>query len=122
MGCDVGERVWGYSDLPFPSPSFPAGLSPPDPTELNVPASDGAAQDNHSTPGTFVQPYNWHSVSVSQIYRYRCPCNDNNAWVTMSGPLAIERMVQLNSQTSKWRFLIRKSHPGEAKIDPLPNQ
>ena len=117
--CTVSERVdYRAADLPFPSPPFPAGLNPPNPTILSVAATDGAAQDNHSTPGAFVKPYAAASVTAMQIYRYTCPCSNGGNPVTIFGPLAIVRSVIRNPNGS-FRFEITKSG-ATATINPLP--
>lgn len=117
--CEGGERVdYQAADIPWPSPPFRANISPPNPTILNVPGRDGAAQDNHSTPGPFVQPYRAASFTASQIYRFHCPCHQNDAWVTLMGPLNITRAVSQNPNGS-WKFTITKSG-SSATIDPLP--
>ena len=117
--CMVGERVdYRAADLPFPSPPFPAGLNPPNPTILNVAGTDGAAQDNHSTPGAFVKPYAAAAVTAMQIYRYTCPCANGGNPVTIFGPLNIVRSVIMNANGS-FRFEITKSG-ATATINPLP--
>jgi hypothetical protein len=117
--CMVGERVdYRAADLPFPSPPFPAGLNPNNPTILNVAATEGRAQDNHSTPGDFVKPFAAASVTAMQIYRYTCPCSNGGNPVTIFGPLAIVRSVIRNPNGS-FRFEITKSG-ATATINPLP--
>lgn len=117
--CTVGEKVdYNSSDLPFPSPPFPSGLSPTNPTILNVPGDDGVAQDNHSTPGTFVKPYQAASVVASQVYRYSCPCHNSGAFETLLGPHNITRTVSQNTNGS-WKFTITKTG-SSATINPLP--
>jgi len=114
--CEMGERVSGYTANPFPSPPFKAGLSPSDPTELSFEATRDA-EDNHQTPGPFVTPFTGATVTASQIYRYRCPCNNNNAWVTLMGPHDIVRTVTENG-SGGWKFVISKSG-SSATINPL---
>lgn len=115
--CEVGERVYGYSSNPFPSPPFPANLAPNDPTEISVAGTNGGFQDNHSTPGSFVSPFQAASVTASQIYRFRCPCHNSNAWVTLLGPHDIVRSVAENG-SGGWKFIISKTG-ASATIDPL---
>jgi len=64
LACNVGERVT-YSTWPFPNPPF--ADSPPNPAEINVPASDGVFSDIHSTLLTGL--YSSASVGGAQIYR-----------------------------------------------------
>ncbi len=117
--CAVGERVdYNAADLPFASPPFPAGINPSNPTIINVNGADGALEDNHSTPGTFVKPYSAASVTSSQIYRYSCPCHNAGAFETLLGPHDIVRSVTQKTN-GKWKFTITKTG-SSAKIDPLP--
>ena len=117
--CTVGERVdYRAADIPFPSPPFPAGLRPNNPTILNVAGVNGAAQDNHSTPGAFVKPYAAASVTATQIYRYTCTCANSGNPVTIMGPINIVRAVIMNANGS-FRFEITKSG-SSATINPLP--
>lgn len=117
--CTIGEKVdYTASDLPFASPPFPSGISPPNPTVTEGSATGGFLEDNHSTPGTFVKPYSAKTITASQIYRYRCTCKDNNAWITLLGPLSITRSVSQNTNGS-WKFTITKSGQS-ATINPLP--
>jgi hypothetical protein len=124
--CTMGEIVtYNPSNLPFPSPPFPAGLNPANPTITNFSASSGAAQDNHSTPGTFVKPYSQQTVVATQYYRYSCPCQNNGAYVNVVGPLSISRSVTSNG-AGGWEFVITKpnitplSGASNASINPLP--
>lgn len=118
-GCRVGERV-EYESLPFPSPPFKAGISPPNPTELDVAhGAFGGLQDNHSTDGPFVQPYTSATVTATQTERYRCTCKENNAWIQFAGPWTIVRTVTQRGD-GKWKFTITKDG-NSATIDPLPS-
>jgi hypothetical protein len=117
--CTVGEKVdYNAADLPFASPPFPSGINPSNPTILNVSGADGALQDNHATPGTFVKPYSARSVTSSQIYRYSCPCHNAGAFETLLGPHDIVRSVSQKTN-GRWKFTITKTG-SSAKIDPLP--
>jgi hypothetical protein len=117
--CLFGENVeYDPTDVPFPSPPFPEGLSPGNPTDLNVPASDGSAQDNHSTPGAFANPYQARTLTATQIYRYSCPCHNSGQWETMMGPHRIIRSVSRNANGT-WKFTISKTG-ASATINPLP--
>jgi hypothetical protein len=120
--CTWAEIVaYKPADLPFPSPPFPAGLSPPNPTiqpTPPVPGSDGASQDNHSTPGTFVKPYKAASVVAVQNYRYTCTCANNGNPIVISGPISITRTVGQNADGT-FKFVISKSG-SSATINPLP--
>lgn len=116
--CNVGEVVNNYTSNPFPSPPFPSGINPPDPTIINVQGNYGGMGDNHSTPGTFVKPYSASTVTSTQIYRYQCPCQNNNAWTTLMGPHSIVRSVATNG-SGGWKFTITKTG-ASATIDPLP--
>ena len=120
--CGVGERVdYNAADLPFPSPPFPSGLNPPNPTTDPVFGGDLGTfpnGDTHSTPGTFVTPYSARTVTATQIYRYHCPCHNGDAWTTLMGPHNIVRSVSQNANGS-WKFTVTKSG-SSASIDPLP--
>lgn len=119
--CQVGEKVdYNPADLPFASPPFPAGLNPPNPETGQVAGDLGAFPngDVHVTPGSFVKPYSAKSITATQIYRYRCPCHNNNAWQTLIGPLNIVRSVSRNPNGS-WKFTVTKSG-ASATINPLP--
>ena len=117
--CTISELVqYTASDLPFPSPPFPAGLNPPNPTILSVPGVDGVAQDNHSTPGTFVKPYAAASVTAVQRYRYTCACDNSGNPVVIVGPINLVRSVFKNP-TGTFGFKITKSG-SSATINPLP--
>lgn len=119
LKCDIGERVdYDPGDLPFPSPPFPAGISPSNPTQNSQDAALGTAYDNHITAGSFVTPYNSRSVVASQVYRFSCPCYSSGDWITIAGPHDITRSVISNGGGS-WRFEVTKT--GEsATINPLP--
>lgn len=118
--CSVGERVdYDPADIPWPSPPFPAGHFPPNPTIGNVPATDGAVFDNHTTTGTFVKPYAARSFTAIQVYRYTCPCANGGNPVSLSGfPYSIVRTVSQNAN-STWKFTVTKTG-SSATIDPLP--
>ena len=120
--CGVGENVsYNAADLPFPSPPFPSGLNPPNPTNTPVYGGDLGTfpnGDTHSTPGTFVTPYSARTVTATQIYRYHCPCHNSDAWTTLMGPHNIVRSVSQNANGS-WKFTVTKSG-SSASIDPLP--
>jgi hypothetical protein len=116
QACNVGERVT-YPQIPFPTP-FPA-LSPPNPTEIDVPGSYGGLIDTHSTPGQFRTPYFTNAFHAEQIYRYQCPCSNGGAWSTMMGPHNITRFVNQHAPNGNWYFLLSKLGD-TATIDPLP--
>jgi hypothetical protein len=120
--CRVGEKVdYNAADLPFPSPPFPSGLNPPNPTTTPDYAGNLGTfpfGDNHSTPGTFVKPYSAATVTATQIYRYHCPCHNSDAWTTLLGPHNIVRSVSQSTGTN-WKFTITKTG-SSATIDPLP--
>lgn len=116
--CQIGEIVtYPAASIPFPSPPFPP-LSPNNPTIIWVAAAAGTFQDNHSTPGTFVKPYAAASVTATQNYRFRCPCENNNNPAVISGPISIVRSVSQRPD-AQFRFTITKSG-SSASIDPLP--
>jgi hypothetical protein len=120
--CTVAEKVdYNNADLPFASPPFPAGINPPNPTILPSPpvrGTDGAIQDNHSTPGAFVKPYSAKTITSTQVYRYTCGCANSGQPVVLYGPLSIVRSVSQNSDSS-WKFVITKDGKS-ATINPLP--
>ena len=107
------------ADLPFPSPPFPAGINPPNPTigpSPPVVGSAGSLMDDHATPGSFVTPYSAKSITATQYYRYTCPCANNGNPVPIYGPLSIVRSVTFLD--NRWQFIITKDG-NIAKIDPL---
>ena len=118
----MDEKVdYNSADLPFQSPPFPAGLNPSNPTigpSPPIPGPDGAAQDDHRTPGTFVKPYSAKTITATQVYRYTCPCANGGQPVVVYGPLNIVRSVSQNTDGS-WKFEIRKD-THSATINPLP--
>jgi hypothetical protein len=117
--CRVGEKVdYSASELPFASPPFPAGLSPENPSIVDDWGDGGVTHDDHSTPGQFVKPYQAATITATQIYRYRCPCHNNNAWETLVGPHNLIREVAQNPNGS-WKFTITKTG-SSATINPLP--
>lgn len=117
--CTVGEIVeYSLSDIPFPSPPFPAGLRPQNPTIIDIAGTDGRFEDNHSTPGTFAKPYKPASVTAVQRYRYTCPCANGGKPVVLVGPINIVRSV-VKKADGNFKFEINKSG-SSATIDPLP--
>ena len=117
--CTVGEIVTypGTGNYFPPSPPFPT-TGFPNPTVIDLPASDGGFQDTHSTRGTFVTPYSSSSFTATQYYRYRCPCRSSGNYVNLVGPINIVRAVS-PSTGGRWKFTITKSG-ASATIDPLP--
>jgi hypothetical protein len=120
--CTVTEKVdYNSQDLPFASPPFPANINPPNPTILPVPpvpGTDGAIEDNNSTPGSFVKPYSAKTITATQVWRYTCGCANNGQPVVFYGPHSIVRSVTQNTDGS-WKFLITKDGKS-ATINPLP--
>jgi hypothetical protein len=111
-GCDIGEEVT-YPEMPFPAP-FP-NLNYPNPTTINVNASEPFIQDLHETNGAFRTPYFTKNFVAQQIFRYRCQCNGNQ-WNTLMGPHDITRSVFQEGGT--WKFRITKH--GESVTINLP--
>lgn len=119
--CFVGEIVTypGTGNYTFPSPPFP-NITVPNPTTTGRPGNEGAFQDNHSTPGSFVRPYSNSSFTATQYYRYSCPCKNGGAYVNVAGPNDIVRTVsRVNFSTPDYKFTITKSG-ASATINPLP--
>jgi len=117
--CTVGEIVTypGTGNYFPPSPPFPT-TGFPNPTIIDLPATDGGFQDTHSTRGTFVTPYSSSSFTATQNYRYKCPCRSSGNYVNLVGPINIVRAVS-PSTGGRWKFTITKSG-ASATIDPLP--
>jgi hypothetical protein len=117
--CEVGERVdYAWFHVPFPAP-FP-DWTPANPTEVSVNGAYGSMNDDHwpGLPGSpFRTPYTFNTMTASQIYRYKCPCAPNQ-WITLMGPLDINRSVLLNGNGT-YRYEITKGN-GFATINPLP--
>jgi YD repeat-containing protein len=118
--CQMGESVTypGPSPFPRPSPPFPPG-NHANPTEFEFSAEEAAFDVHFVPPGDFVKPYSSSSYTATQIYRYRCPCQNNNNWVTVMGPLQIVRSVSQNANGT-WKYTITKPTNGQASVDPLP--
>ena len=95
-----------------------SGNAHPESTVTEGTATGGFLEDDHTTPGTFVKPYQAKTITAAQIYRYRCTCKQNNAWITVLDGLSIERSVSQNANGS-WKFTITKSGQ-TATINPLP--
>jgi hypothetical protein len=122
-GCRVGEYVtypgtgnYFPASPPFPSES-PGGL--PNPSAPDAAGNMGVGNDIHrpGSTSTFVMPYQAATYTAVQIFRYKCPCKENNAWQTLLGPLDIVRTVSPSG--NNWKYTITKSGVA-ATIDPLP--
>jgi len=108
-------RSPGGNPYIWPSPPWNGGGTA-NPTNLSVPATDGVAQDNHSTLG-FLKPYTAASFTASQDYRYTCTdVNGGNPVLIESH--AIVRSVSQNPNGS-WKYVITKSGASNS-INPLP--
>lgn len=115
QGCDVHETVRYPSGPSYQPPSPPFPNAPyPSPTELSGLASNGFAQDRHSSGGdasSFVRPYQASSFTAYQSYEYKCKCDDYpNDWTPFSGyrDIQIVRKVE-NRATNVWFYVISKS-------------
>jgi len=110
----VGEKVDYPGGNPYYWPSPPWSCSTPNPTIIDIDATDGSCVDNHS-PGSFTTPYTNTSFSANQIYRYRCtPCGDYQTLLSIGSILRI-----VSGSGDLWRYSITKSG-AYAEIFPLP--
>ncbi|WP_347986711.1 carboxypeptidase-like regulatory domain-containing protein [Methylomonas sp. AM2-LC] len=116
-GCTISEKVEYPGASPYPWPSPPWTGSTQNPTILSVPASDGTAQDNHSSLG-FLAPYVAASFSATQNYRYTCACANGGSPVVINGPITISRSVTKNANNT-YKYTITKSGSSNV-INPLP--
>lgn len=140
--CFIGERVAYPGDTnpwPFPPP-FPA-ISANNPT-LSMPgdivSTAGNFDDDHSTPGNFRPPYSVTSFNTQQIYRFHCPCYNNDNWKNLAPDpnnpdktMSIFRQVTNTLYPATWVFQICKDNIAPAStqanyscalIKPLPQQ
>jgi hypothetical protein len=134
QGCFVQEKVQypgTGSSYTFPSPPFPSGNSPDNPTLGPDPLAPGPSMgilDDQLIRGTFKPPYSAASISATQIYRYYCNCYQNGAWQTLAGPLNIYRQVSNTLFSSVWVYQVCKDNVSPqtgyscALINPLPQQ
>lgn len=117
--CQIGENVVYPGGDPFVWPKPPYDGSTPNPTILWVPASDGAAQDNHS-PKPFVEPYKASRFKAKQDYRYQCPAPTGIVNFTGWTDILITRTVADSTGKGCWGYTINKMD-GTATETPLPH-
>jgi hypothetical protein len=106
-----------YSPWPVPRP--PWSDNPIQDYVANVPASDGALDDPHST-GFPITPYSQSTFVGSQIYRHNCRCAIGAPeWTTLHEPFGgLVRSIDSNGNGT-WRFTITKSGVQNG-VNPLP--
>jgi hypothetical protein len=104
MYCTVRETL-DYSQLPFPSPPFPPNIWGASPSY--IPATLIYFTDQHTTGGTFVQPYSDSAVYLYQTYQYSCPCANDGEWTQFSPDLVVERHV---TWLAPWKFFTAKTN------------
>lgn len=119
-----GQGDYTFHSPPFPSNTFTTVKNPTDGPTWNAAYPPryvnevGIIEDWNSTVGYFVKPYtsDWNFVAT-QLFQYRCPCNNNNAWTTIAGPLTIHRALTPNSDGT-WRFAGCKDDIPPSKNQP----
>lgn len=116
--CSVGEKI--TFDTPnaifvWPPPWEYSNLNG-DTIEGN--ANFGVLTDRHGN-GPIRRPYVEASFTATQIYYYKCPCDNNGQPVTMMGPLSITRTIHEVSP-GIWQYTITKT--GETGTVTLPPQ
>jgi hypothetical protein len=115
--CKVGEYVkYPGSADPYNWPSPPwDGSGTPNPTILWVDATDGRAQDNHSSKG-FLKPYESATFAAQQKYRFKC----GSKTTVFSGwsRVIISRRVWDRTGRGCWTYKITKS--GAEASERLP--
>jgi hypothetical protein len=118
--CWLAEKVW-YPGEVWPAP-FPA-FTPDNPyLGGNLIPGNGQSVDNHFLPpGPWRTPYFVKSFTANQVYRFHCPCYQNDNWIYVFGsesnPVQIVRSVQQRTD-GRYKFLITKTG-SSATIDPL---
>jgi hypothetical protein len=117
--CTVGETV-NYPGTSNPylwaSPPY-ASTATSNPTTTSFTATSGAGTDQHGHPN-FLRPYTSNNFNATQNYRFQCTNYQNAAWITMMGPLTINRAISQNSNGT-WQYVITKSGSSDS-VNPLP--
>lgn len=95
FACELGERVdySGSQNVYYPPLPFNQLAPHPNPTILSHSGANPRPQPDRHGNGGFMAPPFEASYTATQIYRWRCPCKDNNQWHISIGPHDITRSV-----------------------------